>query len=842
MTLNDSIKKWNEFSEEADFQDNLIQSETDIRCKIIDHLLTKVLFWKERNIQREPKIKAGFIDYFCKTENNNFVLEAKSNKVDFNLPKHSKLQRYSSSAIKKTKPDLWNAIDQARAYAKEKESSLCVISNGLNLIFCTTYPADRAYDTLALSGVDAFNKNFHHIYELISPYKNGFNNIEEILELKVYRQAPLFRKSIADEAYRNDNVGNNPLSAPLTTILTTYFSDISHDKQLLKQLYCNNVKLDSYGNDLKNFIKGRIPLLGLPFESNHSLEVSDESAGGFHNDIFRRMQEKKHLKQGHVFVLFGNLGAGKSTFIHRFYNHFLKGYTSKIVWCQVDFRSFYNTDEDIQKKIEDKILQDLEKSLEDINQIDIYDYDFLVDLYKSDIDKKTRGAWKYLTEFAKNENISKLIDELQNDRKAHIEKIISYLVEKDYELFLVLDNLDQQTTEVQEKASFYGLAKSTELRITTILSLRDETYWSMKTKPPMDAYGNITAYQIVPPSVREVLMKRINYVKEITGNEEVHFDFYNVSVRLKYKDLLNLLSQTLRREEVEDLLVYLSSGNLRYSLELFRDIVTSGHSKLVQLLNYKYEEEKPQNQTIPFNRLVRSVGLSTGLYYDTHKSKLLNLFQSNTFDGFGSHFINIRILDILMSYKDKQIRLGTVKGFVPLEDILKDLSIYCNNMDSLKALLSPMLERHIIESDIGARRMGEDNFLDKISLVRIAPPAQFHLETLLKSHEYLEMILYDTKFEDEDVFNKIYYNFKIINHKNTDFKVKWDLRFKSVELFLKYLKDREDEDFKYLGEDHKHKFKKISSELISNYSETKRKIMSTNSLQAAKKQQSFAVK
>ncbi|MEH7674757.1 hypothetical protein, partial [Bacillus pumilus] len=108
--------------------------------------------------------------------------------------------------------------------------------------------------------------------------------------------------------------------------------------------------------------------------------------------------------------------------------------------------------------------------------------------------------------------------------------------------------------------------------------------------------------------------------------------------------------------------------------------------------------------------------------------------------------------------------------------------------------------------------------------------------------EYLEMILYDTKFEDEDVFNKIYYNFKIINHKNTDFKVKWDLRFKSVELFLKYLKDREDEDFKYLGEDHKHKFKKISSELISNYSETKRKIMSTNSLQAAKKQQSFAVK
>ena len=841
MTLNDSIEKWNEFSEEADFQDNIIQSETDIRCKIIDNLLTRVLFWDEKNIQREPKVKAGFIDYFCNTGNNNFVLEAKSNKVDFNLPKNSKLQRYNSSVIKKTKSNLWSAIEQARAYAKEKESPLCVVSNGLNLIFCTTYQANRAFDTLALSGVDAFNNNFHHIYEILSPYKNGFNNIEEILELKVYREAPQFRKSIADETYRHDNIGNNPLSAPLTPILTDYFSDISHNKMLLKKLYCNNVKLDSYGNELKNFIKGRIPLLGLPFESNRSLEVSDESAGSFHNDLLRRMQEKKYQKQGHVFVLFGNLGAGKSTFIQRFYDHFLKGYTKKIVWCQVDFRSFYNTDEEIEKKIEDKILQDIESALEKIDQIDIYEYDFLKELYEDNINKKLRGAWKHLSDQTKNENISNLIESMENDKKHHIEKIISYLVEKDFELFLVLDNLDQQPTVVQEKASFYGLTKSSELKITTILSLRDETYWSMKTKPPMNAYANITPYQIVPPSVKEVLMKRIAYVKEITGDEEVNFDFNYASVKLKYKDLLNLLSQTLKREEVEDLLVHLSSGNLRYSLQLFRDIVTSGHSNLVSLLNYKYEEEKLQNQFIPFNRLVKSVGLSTGINYDTQKSKLLNLFQSNTFDGFGSHFINIRILEILMSYKDKEIRLGTIKGFVPLNDILKDLSVYCNDMDSLKALLSPMLERHIIESDIGARRMGEDNFLDKISLVRIAPPAQFHLDTLLKNHEYLEMIIFDTKFENEEIYNEIYSNFKAINNKSTDYKERWDLRIKNVELLLKYLKEKEDEDFHYLGEGNKHKFNRISNELISNYCEVKRKIMSTISLQAAKKQQRVAI-
>ncbi|WEZ21340.1 P-loop NTPase fold protein [Bacillus subtilis] len=824
--INKSLEVWNEFEESIDnITENIGLSETDLRCKIIDPLLTKVLFWDESYITREPKVSAGFIDYYCKTHINEFVIEAKSNKVDFCLSNSSNIQILTSKNLKKTKEALFNAIEQARSYAKEKDCPFCVVSNGLNIILSRTFtPHDGSADTIAFTGKISINKNFHKLYEMLSPYNDGYIFFQSLLSSgKIVRQKALFSKSISNETYRRDRVGYNPLSGPLTPILTKYFRDITHDKTLMQKVYCNNQNLDSYGQDLKKYIKGRIPLLGLPFEEVDQLEISDDYSGKFETDLLMQFQKNTDLKQGHVFVLFGNLGAGKSTFIKRFHTQLLKGLHSNLIWCYIDFQTWYGTVDEV----EIKILSDIEKQLRNTDQIDIDEYDTLCKIYKEDISNKVKGVWKRFENNPEKlmDKIGEYIERQLENNKAHIEKILNYLIASNYEVCLVLDNLDQQPSDIQEKASFYCFAKSKDLNLTTVLSLRDETYWSMKSKPPMNAYGNITSYQIVPPSIKEVLVKRIQFVKEIIGEQIVTFDNYDKVVTLKYRDLLNLLMDTLKTDEAQDLLKYLSSGNIRYALEIFSDIVTSGHSNLFQILNYKYEENQ-QSKIVPFDKLVKSVGVSTGENYNSKTSKLINLFESYTYDGFGSHFVNLRILDILNDHKNESFKFGVSEGFVPLEIIMKELTVYCNDLYNLRRLLAPMLERHIIESDIGARKMGEDNYLENISFVRLAPSAKYHLETLLSNHQYLEMILYDTKIQDEGLFEKIFRNYSFYVDKHKSFYDKWKARIENIELFLNYLKEKEEEDFKYLDSENIHKYRRIMPQLIRDYREGSAIIMS----------------
>jgi hypothetical protein len=392
-----------------------------------------------------------------------------------------------------------------------------------------------------------------------------------------------------------------------------------------------------------------------------------------------------------------------------------------------------------------------------------------------------------------------------------------------YEICLALDNLDQQPTKIQESASFYILTKSKLFKSLAIISLRDETYWEMKKKPPMNAYGNITSYQIVPPSLESILISRINYVLELMGEKEITFDsspntFTNKVIKMKYKDVFTLFENTLKEEYANRLLEDLSSGNLRYGLEIFKDTITSGHSNLNSILTYNLEANE-KNKTIPYDKLVKSIGLSKQAFYDSSKSKLLNLFQNNLEDGFYSHFINYRILEILHNNIEVTFKADITQGFMPIGELLSQLKIYCSQPVSFRKILAPLLERHLIESDIGARKLGEDNYYEKIKCVRLTPSGKFHFEDIISDHQYLGLVLFDTYIEDIKTYNLLENNNKTLQklQLRNDFQKIWDLRFQNLETFLDYLKKKEEEDFIYLQKHNVNHFGKIMPTLIKNY-------------------------
>jgi hypothetical protein len=820
-----AVDSWNRISDDLErFQENPL-SETDCRCKIIDPILKEVLGWKENSIHREDKISAGFIDYNCSSYKNKFVVEAKSTKIIFKTRSSENIQLILSKNIRKTSESLFNAIEQARNYAKEKDSKFFVVSNGMNIAISKTFVSgEESADTILIFGKKSITNNINILCDIMSPYLDGYDFFLNIIKSnKQIRSLPQHRKTILKSMYDKDATkGENPLAQPLMPILSKYFSDITDDKDLLNDLYCENSKLGSYGQELKKFLKGRIPMLGLPIENVKQIENQKDQLGVLGQDMVMKLQQQRNMSYGHVFVIFGNLGAGKSTFLNHFYEYMLKTINkTKLIWVMIDFQSWYGEEKDIENFIIDKIEEELYHRDLDLDQFEV-----LKEIYNEEIKRKINGPWKPISQNTDlvDQKIGEFLETKQDDRIKHIEKLVDYLKEKlDFEICLALDNLDQQPTQIQESASFYILTKSKSLKSLAIISLRDETYWEMKKKPPMNAYGNITSYQIVPPSLEDILASRINYVLELMGDKEITFDsspnsLTNKVIKMKYKDVFNLFINTIKEEYAQRLLEDLSSGNLRYGLEIFKDTVTSGHSNLNSILTYNLEQSQ-KKKLIPYDKLVKSIGLSKQAFYDSTKSKLLNLFQNNLEDGFYSHFINFRILETLNNNIEKTFKADISQGFMPIDDLLGQLKIYCSQQEAFRKILAPLLERHLIESDIGARKLGEDNYYEKIQCVRLTPSGKFHYEDLISDHQYLELVLFDTYIEDMDTYNLLESNNKLIQklQSRNDFSKIWELRFQNVENFLEYLKRKEEEDFIFLQKNNVNHFGKIMPGVIQNY-------------------------
>lgn len=803
------VAVWNEKKEEWEtYQENNI-SETDTRCKIIDPILKEMLGWEEQLIVREPKVEAGYIDYICNSKKNYFVLEAKKTSVDFRFPKGKRL--LNSNEITDTFKELKNAIDQARRYAKEKDCQYCIISNGLNLVFTKTYPSEEGNDTYILVGKDTIEKNLSKVYEIMSPYHNGYTVLNDILNSTGnLRLEPQYKETLIDKQYNKTSVGElNRFAGQMRPYLDKYFGDLADNvtDDVLNELYCDTLKLEGYSQEMKKYLRGRVPFYGFPVKT---IETEGQTAGEFSQEYKLTFQNSS----GQVFILVGNIGAGKTTFLNRFYKHIIDEHTRKhLVWININFEKYYPT-EGIDPI--DFVFEQIENDLRtNYKRFQLETWEILNEIYEEEINIKKQGVWKPFLqkEDILNEKISGLIENALSNQSNHFKKIIQYLKRKGNEVCLVFDNLDHHSYEIQEKISYYAVSQAKNLNCIMMLSLRDETFWEMRSSKPMDAFGNIKVYQIIPPDVNKMLLKRLSLVKSLISDEEINFDIVDKSYKVKLKDIFLVLENTIKEPETKELFEKISSGNMRNALEIFRTFATSGHTKLPRTLVSK-------SQKIHSHEVLKSIGLSNYINYSSDTSKILNLFRIYQ-DGFYSHFITLRILELLIGKENiSNVDIGT--GYVSVQELSKDLSSYCKDENSLRKCLIPLLQCYLIDSDIGSRKFGEQNYHDKIKYVKVTPAGKFYYEDLLCRFEYLEMILHDTQIKRKDYFDRMFSIVYALRKNECSPKEYWEKRFELVETFIDYLKEEEERDMAYLqSQDDTKSWGKIIPTLQSGYLKNK---------------------
>ena len=486
-----------------------------------------------------------------------------------------------------------------------------------------------------------------------------------------------------------------------------------------------------------------------------------------------------------MLLVLGKIGSGKTTFIHRFFNVVLdKGDRDRIKWFYINFKDAPTETSEIRSFLLKNILKQF-----------IINHKDLVET----ISKKMRM-----------DKISATVEDVSR----------LFLVLK-YENFipsLIIDNVDQHkfdSPEFHQKVFLEANSLTKELRTITIITLREESYYTSKKYGVFDAF-NLEPYQINPPDFRKLLLARLKYsIGKLHSKDSIlfktlcsHLEYQQHSDELK--DFLEIVKETINqsyRRSVSRFVSSTSGGDMRRALELFERFLVSGNTKVKEILDVK---KKYGSYTIAEHQFVKSIVLNNLRYYSQGPSYLMNLFDFNS-QILSSHFLKLRILKYAELLVGNDSSIG--EGFVSINQLLKDASDVDISPEAIEDALIKLAEYGLILLNTRSRKN-----LENASHFILTDCGNYYLNVLIKRFSYIDLVLADTPIADQDLVNELR---ELLPEKRIH------LRFARSKKFLEYLQRMEKREHELNPEYRfsplcRHKF---TSSLLSSFEDGKRYIL-----------------
>jgi GTPase SAR1 family protein len=774
-----SFEKFLAFEKEYETYISSNLSETDTRSKILDKLLIDVLGWDEFDIEREGYVRVGYFDYELKTSTFKFVVEAKKNLVNFKLP-----EKGNEVKLKTINASNQEVIKQLREYLFEKGLSYGVITNGTQFIIGKFYGENWQEEKCYIfkSFVDIKN-NFNKFYKLLS--KEAVTHYGKI---KISKDIVIGKTIIHDFplSRKKSELVRNQLSNQLIPIINEVFEEIYNAGELeglkvLKDCYVINEDVKKYNSELGSIFSDEPPTFDtriLPVQNTSSTHAQ------LKNQIFG-------ANLPDPIILIGTAGAGKTTFIKYFSEIVLSIKNRKNrPFVYLDFR--VSTSQIIKdtKHIYGLIVTQLEDNYPELNLNKI---NILKIIYKSDIEKKKIGVWSYAVSDQKklDELTSTFIETKMADSLIHLQKVTEYLLQTCHKrVCVVFDNADQLDDADQKEVFLLGNAINRNLKALVLISLREGYFYKWRNKPPFNAYQSIV-YHITAPPYPQVLKKRINYVmrhfkfeetKIIGSNKVVQFE------RGSLKHLFENLYSTLFNSSNSEVLTFLeqtSYPNTRQGLEIFKNFLLSGHSKISEYMSFSYGA----GSGIPIWEFFKSIALDSNYYYEVSKSSILNLFNPSKSNS--NHFTKIRILNFLNS---RSLTRTKKIEFVDIE-IISELFMKAGySKDVVLEEIQVLFDYHLISTSEYSEDIEETTIIDINSAITITPVGVYYLKNLLGRFHYIDLILQDTPIYIDSFFNDLTAVFPDSDeYGNRDLR----RRCSTTDVFISYLEDQEKLDMEF---------------------------------------------
>lgn len=617
-------------------KDNLIKwknellSEADTRCKMIDHIMKEVLSWDESNIKREVYIVGSpeqqYIDYIFTSENNSFLIEAKKNGLYFNNSISVKKCKTTGALSKDSSTK--KAIEQAKKYCKDNKINVGCICNGYQfIVFLNDNTLDNKCDTFIFNDIENVEVDIINFYNIFSPYTNAEHSLKEILNHNVdrIRDIPQFNRTVLDITYNpHEKISRNPVDSYVRPIIKEFFSDLVSEDNIkyLKECYCNDERATQYEKQLTALLTDELPKLESPVQDSYY----------FGDDFVRKEKEfvKSFGKSSDVMILVGGVGAGKTTFIHKFLNFDLpENIRQNVIWIYIDFLKVYSEDIDIKEYI---IKESLKQIRDKYSFLKIDDWETLHKIYNTDITHLSKGALKPFYESNReeyNRRIGDFLYERQNNELRFGQDVLKYLsMKQDFKkmICITIDNADQKSEVFQSNCLKAAYDFSMTIKSLVILSMREVSYWRLRNSNPFDAYPGY-AYHIAAPSVSSIISKRIEVACKYLKNDKMYMTINNIRVEIKVKDFFEIISKSLNRNNTAlnsgiTLVESLSVNNLRFATEMLGTFLTSGHTNTAE---YIYTYLNSGNYEIPYHAFARSIALGDYKIYHSNESLIISV-------------------------------------------------------------------------------------------------------------------------------------------------------------------------------------------------------------------------
>ncbi len=731
----------------SDYKHTLF-TEQDARVKVIDRVLTEVLGWRLDNLFTEDPTDGGFLDYRLDVDGRaRLVLEAKRDGRDLGIAGRSAGRAFVLSGPIFKAPAAKEGIQQAIRYCGQKNAELACVTNGREWIVFRGSRCGDGRDTSSgmayvFPSLDGVVEQFALFYDLL-----GAESVKKLGYLPHFQEAegqPIrasrFKKSVVSPtAISLQNSG--PLIRDMGRVMNSFFSRLigDEDPELLADCFVTSRESQQADEQLARIAAGLAD----------QIQRLDTDAGGELSELLDRVAASR---RNEFVIIVGTKGAGKSTFIDRFFRFVLsRDRAEKCVVMRVNLAESEGDVSSIATWLNRELVAEAEQRIFDGKHPT---FDEIRGLFFDEYRRLSRGPLKTLYDKDKEafylEFGRRMEDHRGNQPHDYIRRLVSHIVTMRKKVpVLVFDNADHFGTDFQEAVYQYARSIYEKQVCVVLLPITDRTSWELSRHGALQSFEHEALFLPTPP-IWKILSKRVLYLEKKVREEKKQPGrgyFFGRGITLDVDNLAAFCAALQRlflgSDRVSRYISFLANHDVRRALTLTCDLVLSPHLRIDDLVKSFVANDA---FSVPDWRFKKA--LIRGKYenYPVGEHK----FVQNIF-AISEHYettplLGVRLLQMLRDApsgrdSDKYIGVDQVHDYLRAMGIEPRISL-----GWLDALLKSGLCLSHDPTVVDAA---------KAERVRLSPSGHQHLMWAVRDEEYLSAMGAVTPLVDESAFQRL---------------------------------------------------------------------------------------
>jgi GTPase SAR1 family protein len=550
-------------------------------------------------------------------------------------------------------------------------------------------------------------------------------------------------------------LGVNDFAGPLFSTVTKYFGSNSDEMpdEVIDRAYVTSDELGNYEGVLETYLKDRTDKIA--GNQLRPIVTSKNTATGISSEIQRFSLSPS--SNARVQLIIGAVGAGKSTFIRRFYRRLMsQEVIKKTRWAFLNFNVMPPGLDGLKVWIAEQFAT----SFAEINNIDIYEADQIEKIFSAEIRRFERSPSKTLKNNDRTEYVRRrtnLLDELSKDPVKFAECIARHFSgEMNLGIVIVFDNVDKRSRD-QQLAIFEAAQWFKELTKSLVLiNLRDSTFEAHRDEPPLDAFINAINFYIKPPRFAQVIRKRLELVMETLQTEVAPQQVYSLASGYKITYPATRLGEFLlgiylsmfndRSVKVASALEALVAKDVRRALGMFGDIIVSPHIPTGQITGSVLTGGEMRIQE---NRIIRALMRGRQKYYNGRSLYVHNILFADATYNRPSNLLIPDVLEYLIRNRKAKIDF-TQEGYATIGTVLKKMSQLGYDEEDVFKAISTIVKWGLVEPEsLIVDQLSEDD------AIRMHASGFIHMRFFLERNEYLIGLTTNLQFASREIAAEI---------------------------------------------------------------------------------------